>query len=81
VLGCLSAVLLLYTAYLGQSRSLGIDADGASNVFARFGAPVRTARIGNYEVLVWNHDLLPAITAGFARGCCPPWLAAEHVGG
>ena len=29
---CLSAVLLLYVAYLGQSRSLGTDADGASNV-------------------------------------------------
>jgi hypothetical protein len=42
---------------------------------------VRTARIGAYEVLVWNHDLLPAVTGGFARGCGPPWLEAEHVGG
>ena len=53
----------------------------AANAVAQFGAPVRTARIGGYEVLVWNHDLLPAVTGGFARGCGPPWLAAEHVGG
>jgi hypothetical protein len=53
----------------------------AANAVAQFGAPVRTARIGAYEVLVWNHDLLPAITGGFARGCGPPWLAAGHVGG
>jgi hypothetical protein len=32
VVACLGAVFLLYAAYLGQSRSLGIDADGASNV-------------------------------------------------
>jgi hypothetical protein len=32
VVACLSAVLLLYVAYLGQSRSLGTDADGAGNV-------------------------------------------------
>jgi hypothetical protein len=55
--------------------------DTAANAVAQFGAPVRTARIGAYEVLVWNHDLLPAVTGGFARGCGPPWLAAEHVGG
>lgn len=28
----LGAILLLYVAYLGQSRSLGTDSDGASNV-------------------------------------------------
>ena len=53
----------------------------AASAAAQFGAPVRTVRIGAYEVLVWNHDLLPAITGGFARGCGPPWLAAGHVGG
>jgi hypothetical protein len=25
------------------------------------------------EVLVWNHDLLPAVTGGFAPGCGPQW--------
>ena len=52
-----------------------------ASAVAQFGAPVRTARIGAYEVLVWNHDLLPAVTGGFARGCGPPWLEAEHIGG
>src|ERR1035438_9898510 len=32
VVACLGAVAALYVAYLGQSRSLGTDADGASNV-------------------------------------------------
>jgi hypothetical protein len=30
--GSFGAIVLLYVAYLGQSRSLGTDADGASNV-------------------------------------------------
>ena len=49
-------------------------ADGtAADATAQFGPPHRTARIGAYEVLVWNHDLLPALTGGFARGCGPKW--------
>ena len=32
VVACLGTVFLLYVAYLGQSRSLGTDADGAGNV-------------------------------------------------
>jgi hypothetical protein len=32
VAACLTALAALYVAYLGQSRSLGTDADGASNV-------------------------------------------------
>jgi hypothetical protein len=32
VAACTGAIGLLYVAYLGQSRSLGTDADGASNV-------------------------------------------------
>jgi hypothetical protein len=30
---------------------------------AQFGAPGQTARIGAYEVMVWRHDLLPALNA------------------
>ena len=68
--------------FLVLPRTGAAGANGtAAGAVAQFGAPVRTARIGAYEVLVWNHDLLPAITGGFARGCGPPWLAAEHVGG
>ena len=73
------------TEHCDVSRAPAHGAAGANgtaaNAVAQFGAPVRTARIGGYEVLVWNHDLLPAVTGGFARGCGPPWLAAEHVGG
>jgi hypothetical protein len=65
---------------LALTSAAGANGTVASAV-AQFGAPVRTARIGAYEVLVWNHDLLPAVTGGFARGCGPPWLEAEHVGG
>jgi hypothetical protein len=49
-------------------------ADGSpGEAKAQFGVPQRTARIGAYEVLVWNHDLLPAVTTGFGRGCGPLW--------
>ncbi|MGD0936761.1 MAG: hypothetical protein ABR922_19590 [Streptosporangiaceae bacterium] len=68
--------------FLVLALTNGAGADGAAaSAAAQFGAPVRTARIGAYEVLVWNHDLLPAVTGGFARGCGPPWLEAEHAGG
>jgi hypothetical protein len=33
------------------------------NATAQFGPPEQTARIGAYEVLVWRHDLLPALNA------------------
>ena len=72
-----STATFLVLPLTGAARANGT----AANAVAQFGAPVRTARIGGYEVLVWNHDLLPAVTGGFARGCGPPWLAAEHAGG
>jgi hypothetical protein len=38
-------------------------ANGTSaDAIAQFGAAQRTARIGDYEIMVWNHDLLPALT-------------------
>jgi hypothetical protein len=46
----------------------------AADATAQFGVPQRTARIGVYEVMVWNHDLMPAVTSGFPRGCGPKWL-------
>jgi hypothetical protein len=49
-------------------------ADGTSaDATAQFGPAQRTARIGAYEVLVWNHDLLPALTGGFAGDCGQQW--------
>jgi hypothetical protein len=45
----------------------------AARVQAQFGAPLRQARVGAYEVLVWDHNLLPAVTGGFAPGCGPKW--------
>lgn len=43
----------------------------AQRAAAQFGAPEQTARIGAYEVLVWRHDLLPALTGGSSPGCDP----------
>ena len=41
----------------------------AADATAQFGRAQRTDRIGVNEVMVWNHDLLSALTAGFALGC------------
>jgi hypothetical protein len=57
---------------LGLTGAAGADG-AAAQATAQFGSPQRTARIGAYEVLVWNHDLRPALTGGFARGCGPNW--------
>ncbi len=46
---------------------------GAADATAQFGAAQRTARIGTYEVLVWNHNLLPALTAASTPGCGQTW--------
>jgi hypothetical protein len=49
-------------------------ADGApAAAAAQFGKPERVTRIGAYEVLVWDHNLLPALTSRLARGCGPQW--------
>lgn len=49
------------------------SAAGAHAAVTQFGPPRQVARIGQYEVLVWNHDLLPAVTGGYAPGCGPAW--------
>ena len=45
----------------------------AADATAQFGPAQRTARIGSYEVIVWNHDLLAALTTGSAPGCGQDW--------
>jgi hypothetical protein len=57
-------LLLAITSVAGAN---GTSADA----IAQFGAAQRTARIGDYEIMVWNHDLLPALTSGPAAGCGP----------
>jgi hypothetical protein len=52
-----------------RAKSDGTPADATT----QFGVPQRTARVGAYRVMVWDHDLLPALTSGFARGCGPRW--------
>ncbi len=64
-----STATFLLIALTSAAGSDGTAADAT----AQFGPPQRTARIGAYEVLVWDHDLLPALTGGFARGCGPTW--------
>ncbi len=49
------------------------SANGTAAATAQFGPPQRTVRIGGYQVLVWDHDLIPAATTGFPRGCGQRW--------
>jgi hypothetical protein len=64
-----STATFLVLALTGAAGANGTATDAT----AQFGPPQQTARIGDYEVLVWNHDLLPAVTGGFAPGCGPQW--------
>ena len=57
---------------LGLSQAAGVSGT-AAQATAQFGPPQRNVRIGAYRVMVWNHDLLPALTSGFAPGCGPRW--------
>ena len=50
---------------LGLSQVAGANGT-AAQATAQFGPPQRNVRIGTYRVMVWNHDLLPALTSGFA---------------
>jgi hypothetical protein len=60
--------------FLLLALTKGAGANGtAATATAQFGVPQRTARIGDYEVIVWNHDLLPAVMGGFPPGCGPKW--------
>lgn len=49
------------------------DAETPATAIAQFGKPRQTAVIGGYEVLVWDHNLLPAISSGFPPGCGTAW--------
>ena len=56
--------------FLVLARTHATRADGtAGQAAAQFGAPQQTARAGAYEILVWQHDLLPALTRRPAPGC------------
>ena len=57
---------------LGLTQVAGANGT-AAEATAQFGPPQRSIRIGAYRVMVWNHDLLPALTGGFAPGCGPRW--------
>jgi hypothetical protein len=57
---------------LALTKSTGANGT-AADATAQFGPAQRTARIGPYEVLVWNHDLMPAVAGGYAPGCGPTW--------
>jgi hypothetical protein len=51
---------------LGLTSGAG-ESGTVAQATAQFGAPQQTARVGLYEILVWRHNLLPALTSG--RGC------------
>jgi hypothetical protein len=61
-----TATFLVLNAGAGENSS-------AVEATAQFGAPRRAVRVGDYEVLVWNHNLLPAVMGGFRRGCGARW--------
>jgi hypothetical protein len=48
----------------------GLDGSAAQAI-AQFGTPRQTAGIGSFEILVWDHNLLPAVTSSPGRG--QPW--------
>ena len=56
--------------FLVLALTSGAGADGTpAQAQAQFGAAQQTARVGAYEILVWQHNLLPALTRAPAPGC------------
>ena len=56
--------------FLVLALTSAAGADGtAAQAQAQFGVAQQTARVGVYEVLVWQHNLLPALTREPAPGC------------
>jgi hypothetical protein len=45
----------------------------AAQAIAQFGEPRQTVTIGNYRVLVWDHNLLPDITSAVPSRCTQHW--------
>jgi hypothetical protein len=52
---------------LGLTSGAGMSGT-AAQAAAQFGAPVQTARVGLYEILVWNHNVMPALRT-FGSAC------------
>jgi hypothetical protein len=52
---------------LGLTSGAG-ESGTAAQAKAQFGAPTETARVGLYEIMVWPHNLLPAL--GSATATC-----------
>jgi hypothetical protein len=65
-----TATFLVLSPSSGGGPANGATAEAA----AQFGPAQRTARIGGYQVMVWDHDLIAAVTSGFPRGCGQRWL-------
>ncbi len=56
--------------FLVLALTSGAGADGTpAQAQAQFGAAQQTVRVGAYEILVWQHNLLPALTRAPAPGC------------
>ena len=56
--------------FLVLALTSAAGADGTTaQAQAQFGAAQQTARVGAYEILVWQHNLLPALTRAPAPGC------------
>ncbi len=56
--------------FLVLALTSGAGANGTPiQAQAQFGPAQQTARVGPYEILVWQHNLLPALTRAPAPGC------------
>ncbi len=56
--------------FLVLALTSGAGADGTpAQAQAQFGAAQQAVRVGAYEILVWQHNLLPALTRAPAPGC------------
>ncbi|HEY1674017.1 MAG TPA: hypothetical protein VGG50_14980 [Streptosporangiaceae bacterium] len=56
--------------FLVLALTSAAGADGTTaQAQAQFGAAQQMARVGAYEILVWQHNLLPALTRAPAPGC------------
>jgi hypothetical protein len=56
--------------FLVLALTSAAGADGTTaQAQAQFGAAQQTARVGAYEILVWQHNLLPVLTRAPAPGC------------
>jgi hypothetical protein len=59
------------TFMLTKPDSTTAGAQVPAAAIAQFGRPVQTAAVDGYQIIVWDHNLLPAISSGSCRARWP----------